>query len=484
MINYSLYCEQPDKLHELSEADLKKAVFEMTDMLSKGKENVSERIQAYSVLCLVCETDLLSLKERWSLFCMLEHVSFVSGEYDSCDLLLRSAYLTLFSAVRESIPKPNPNSLAFRALGTLHFEKAPVVIVSRQMLGIGHAPTRRVLDYATTIQKKLGIPVVIVNEGGLHIGEFPFISAGVRFNFVPEYSNGLSFGYKDIVFPFYQNPLEMPDLQAVSDMVAGICALNPRLVLNVGGACITADLCTEFTKSAATACNTRIAVGACEYLVLWRDAKDTDCELFSHFPDYQKLVTGCFNYIMPDESSLEKYTRLSLGIPEKAFVAIAAGNRLSEETDHDFMLMIDDFLSDKPDAYMAFLGDIPTPGELTAGLKNVDRFLFLGAKKDGSQVIRLANVLIQPTRKGGARAAFEALFYGLPVITTGYGDTSDVAGADFIVADYGEMKEKLCNYYNDASEYAEMSEKAGTRGKRLEDMEGTLRCLFEDLEVI
>ena len=46
------------------------------------------------------------------------------------------------------------------------------------------------------------------------------------------------------------------------------------------------------------------------------------------------------------------------------------------------------------------------------------------------------------------------------------------------------MKEKLCNYYNDASEYAEMSEKAGTRGKRLEDMEGTLRCLFEDLEVI
>ena len=464
--------------------NLRKLISELTGKISDGTCDKKERTEAYSTLCAVCGKEELSISERWSLFCMLEHVAFVSDEYDLCDLNLREAYLSVFCDIRASLPKPDFNSLAFAAISTLRFDKPPVVIVTRQLLGIGHAPTRRALDYAFTVQSKLGIPVVIINEAGLHIHDYPFISTDVRFNFVPEYSNGLSFGYKGINFPFFQNPSEMPDLQAISNMVAGICKIAPRLVLNVGGACVTADLCSDFTKAAATACNTRIAVGMSEYLVLWREAKESDCDLFSHFPEYQKLVTGFFNYVMPDESTLTQYSRSELSIPETAFVAITAGNRLGEETDRDFMLTVDEFLSEKTDAYVVFLGKVDNSGDLCNGLKNSERILFLGAKKDGSRVISLADVLIQPTRKGGARAAFEALFYGIPVITTAYGDTADVAGSDFTVKDYPEMKRKLSEYHDDASVYARYSEKARERGKKLEDMESTLRGLFEDLEVL
>ncbi|GFI29903.1 hypothetical protein IMSAGC013_01290 [Lachnospiraceae bacterium] len=87
------------------------------------------------------------------------------------------------------------------------------------------------------------------------------------------------------------------------------------------------------------------------------------------------MVESVFNYIMPDEKALRFCTRKEFEVVENKWLIVSAENRMQEEID----------------------------------------------------------VYIQPNRKGSGRAAFEAMYHGIPVITTRYRDAWDVCGKEFEV---------------------------------------------------
>src|SRR5690606_12964524 len=103
------------------------------------------------------------------------------------------------------------------------------------------------------------------------------------------------------------------------------------------------------------------------------------------------------------------------------------------------------------------------------------RFHFTGQLQDASEFIKISNLNLNPMRKGGGRAGFEALHYGVPVLTLEYGDVYNVVGKDFAVENYTEMANTIMKYYNDKEYYDEKKKNALLRASELSDIEGNLR---------
>ena len=433
--------------------------------------------KAFELLCKIAILPKLSVIERWSLYWLLTRDIFVSTKFDRCEMYLEKIYAGVYLDIEKLLPD-------YILKEEEQEEKnGPVIIVTSQFLSVRHAPTRRVMDYAYTIKTKLGVDVKIINDAGMNLYYFPYMVNRIVYPVREELSKYDKLDYKDTTFSFYQYDSRMPDLQGIANMVYNIKKLKPRLVLNVGGSCLTSDLCRHFTKTATIPCNTSIPRGMSEYLVLCRDIREDDNARISRIHPWQSVVESVFNYIMPDDNTLEKYTREMFGIPENAWLITSAGNRMSEELSMDFLIMVDNIMDELPNTHFLVIGDVEDGNKIIENLKNKDKFHLAGKLECGSQAIRLADLYIQPTRKGGGRAAFEALYYGIPVITTKYGDTWDVCGRPFEVESYEEMAEKIRIYYNDSAIYQDARNCSKNRANELEDMKGMFLQLFNDLNV-
>jgi glycosyltransferase involved in cell wall biosynthesis len=339
------------------------------------------------------------------------------------------------------------------------------------------------MDYAYTIQSKMGIPVVIVNDAGMNLKRFPYMRFGMEFRYKSEYNDFTKMVYKDTVFGFYQVSTAMLDVHEVETLVYNIKMLSPRLVLNVGASCLTADLCRHFAKTASIPCAISIPTSMADYLVLCRELRLADQQNLEAMQPWQKLIQSVYNYIMPDADTMSSYCRRDFEIEEEDWLIVTVGNRMQEEMDDDFLAMVDNVLGELPDSHFLIIGGIRDQSVIADKFVNRQRVHFAGAILDGSQAIRLADVYIHPTRKGGGRAAFEALYYGVPVITTKYGDTWDTCGKQFGVESYQEMKERLEGYYYDQEVYDHMRQISRARGLELEDVRGMFEKLFSDLDV-
>lgn len=460
-----------DELHDIAR---------LTSVVIAGDEYSRElKKKSYDILCNVIMNDHLSLEERWSIFWTLSFQIFVMTEYDECRETLENAYASIYFDVEKQMPKDLLEG------DSTSNSNGPIIIVTSQFLSEDHAPTRRVLDYAYTLKKNLGIPVKIINDSGLHLYHLPYIENNTIFSYREKYTRQNKIPYKDITFDFFQVKSPMPNLQEMENVIYSIKSLRPRMVLNVGGSCLTSDLCRKFTKTVTINCSTSMPCSMGDCLVLCRKLRNTDNGRIKRLYPWQYVVESVFNYIMPDDNSLQKYTREMFGIPEDAWLIVSAGNRMRLELDRNFMKMIDDVIDSLPNCHFLIIGGMKENDKqhVTDGLSHTDKIHFAGSIRNGSQAIRLGNIYIQPTRKGGGRAAFEALYYEIPVITTKYGDTWDVCGPQFEVNSYEEMAVRIKELWADKTIYELYQRKSKEHANILEDMTGMFTKLLQKLNL-
>ena len=466
--------EDTEIIYKMSTEELRDVLQLVTIVVGDEIFGCSIRQKAYLVGCVAASASRLALKERWSMYWSLESISFTDELFDVCHEALEGLYASIYESVERVIPselkKDNEK------------KNGPVVIVTSQFIAEGHAPTRRVLDYAYTISN-MGFDVVIINDGGLNIEIYPYNKEPRKFNYIPEYEEKSTYTYKGKSFKFYQNPEIMLEPKNIANMLYNIKALNPCLVLNVGGSCVTSDLCRFFAKTAVIPCSTSIATSMSDYIVVCRNLRESDVPRLERGLDRQTVVESVFNYILPQNQQKQVYTREMLGIPESAWLLTTAGNRMDEELSEPFIEMIDKLVDCDNEIYYMVVGNVGQKEQWLSKVKNKEHFLFPGSLTDGSEAIKLANLYIQPKRKGGGRAAFEALYYGVPALIPAYGDSWDVCGPDFEVEDYEEMKDKIKVLKQDQEYYQSMAHSALQRAAVLEDMPGMFEKLFQSLEV-
>ncbi len=459
--------------------------FEEVSLMSMGEilmyhpveYDVATRKKAFSVMMRLLKCDPVDVKKRWGLLLDAVYVSFLSPDYDDLNTDLREGYQFIIEEIEKTVSERSFVLDDERQSDSNERQDAPVVIVTSQFLKTSHAPTRRVLDYAYTIKTRLHVPVVIVNDSCMN-GENHWVS----FNYADVYNEMKEYQYKDEAFPFLQIPKIMPDIDEIIKVLSYIRNLKPRLVYNVSGYSIVADLCRAFAKTASIPCAIDFPVSMAEYMVLPRGLRETDEKTIKTFKSWQKPVISRYNYIYPRGDS-DDYKRTDYGINEEDFVLAVVGNRLETEMRDEFLMVIRDILNKFKNACVLFIGNIDDKERIAGIIEENKRLVFAGNVSNGGECVKMADLYIQPTRAGGGRSAFEAAYHGLPVVTVRYGDVWGTMGDEFTVEDYDGMREKISEYINDKTYYDVMSKKAKQRADELEDMEGTFVDLFEKLDV-
>lgn len=461
--------------------DLTDAISELTSYLISAGRDKENGFACIELLAAFAADSVLSIKERWALYQYLERLTFVDADFYDVDKYLRPSYRELFYAVKSEVDKCTPQ-IVEKYMSLLTVPENSVYIITDQFLSSGHAPTRDVLDYAYTIQKDLGYNVALVNVGLLNFENVDYIAGRTVFKFKESLNNIGAYEFKDVTFPFYQAGCVMPDVQELTNLISFISFKKPALVFSVGGPNLLCDLLRDSVKTASIPCHTYLPRSMSDNLILCKDMSHVDKLQLDMLEDRQRVIQSVFNYGAPDDMAGKIYTKDELGIDDNSFDIAVVGNRLTLEIDDKFLMLVDEILSMNERIKIHIIGGFE--GDISGKISNTDRFIMHGKIDNAVMAIKLMKLIVQPSRTGGARAAYEALHFGIPAITTKMGDTWDVCGDEFAVDNYEEMMKLVLKYATDEKFYSIMSDMAKKRSVILEDLKGTFAQIFADMGML
>lgn len=411
----------------------------------------------------------LELKEIWNIYWIL-----VRALFEDCNARLKGnldeLYHFIFEKVRNSVID------TYEKIG--HSNSNLVILSTDQFLGGGHAPSRRVMDYAYTFITSLKKKVIIVNDACYHYYPYEWLEQ----TFFPYYDEGFEtqrlIAYKGIEIPYMQISTYMPDLAAINDMLHRIYSLQPELVYNIGGSSLVSDLCGLFTKTACFPCSTDIPVTMSEYLLVGRNLDKKDAERLGRLEPYQKVIETVVNYdFMPGTKS---YERSLFDIPENSFVIGIVGNRLEIDLSEEIILVIDRIIAQQ-EVHFLMIGSLLDINRIKEKVARNENLHFAGELEQAVQAIKLCDVYLNPKRKGGGRSSFEALAQGVPVVTLKYGDVYYTCGDAFAVDTYADIPERVNRYILDKSYFELAKREAVERAGILSDLSGTQKKILEQI---
>ncbi len=97
-------------------------------------------------------------------------------------------------------------------------------------------------------------------------------------------------------------------------------------------------------------------------------------------------------------------------------------------------------------------------------------------------VCELADLYVNPTRKGGGTSAIYAMTAGKPIVTLKYGDVYKNCGEEFAVEDLANMNKLIRRYMVDFDYYNKMSERARNMADLYSSLDQTVLEMIDCLE--
>lgn len=357
-----------------------------------------------------------------------------------------------------------------------------VVVVTAQLIGTEHGPTKTALDRSAALIRRMEKQVLLINTAELTSAE----------GMVPWYKGRLGMyeqkflSYEEQIWkgtriPFYQCEQIMPDIEEYRALLTQMVRLKPCMVISIGANSIFANLCRKLVPTLAV--NTfpsALAPTLMRYQTLGRPLNDDDRTFLRKRNRTEDSVIECvFTSSLKEETDV--VSRREWGVPEQAFVMIVVGARLDDEVTDEFLSMLESLAEDQ--VYVVFAGVYKRYEERMKRYPALEKNgRFLGGQKDMLAVCGQCDLYVNPHRRGGGTSSVEAMSKGVPVVTTAFGDVAVNAGEAFCVRDYDEMRERIIRYRKDGQFYRQMSELAQERTKVLLDSEGEFVRIMHEVQ--
>ena len=288
--------------------------------------------------------------------------------------------------------------------------------------------------------------------------------------------------WKGTKIPYIQCENNMPNMAALRVLLQMVRKLKPKFCVLIGGNSIlgnlvdamipvlTVGLAPSDFESTMTSCQT-----------LSRKLEENDLKLLKQIgKDEKSVISSVFTSGLQSQSGT--VSRNEIGLQENKFILVIVGNRLDSDIDEHFMNMLACALDDEMEA--AFIGKsfASLEGYLIKIPRLKGKVHYLGATHNILAWLEVCDLYVNPKRKGGGTSAVEALFKGVPVITTAYGDVAANVGKKFYTESYDTMSELIRKYKKDQDFYKKMSALAKKRSEILLDTEGEFQRIIEEFE--
>ncbi|TAH65226.1 MAG: glycosyltransferase, partial [Anaerolineaceae bacterium] len=253
----------------------------------------------------------------------------------------------------------------------------------------------------------------------------------------------------------------------------------PLMIYNIGASNLLSDMCTEFTSTASLPCSYDIPISCSKYLLVARKVDNNDQETLIDIPKDQVIVETNYNYV--EDLDTMVYSREDFGLENDSFIGCIVGNRLDSEIDDDFIDLIKNIITET-DIHIVFIGTIEDKKRIIDKMSdNKSRLHFLGHQLHAKAIIRLTNIYINPKRKGGGRSCFEALSYGIPVVTPNIGDVYYTCNGTISATNYKEMYSSIIECYSDQDYYKKISNQASLRAVELSNIVATQKDVIDNI---
>lgn len=357
-----------------------------------------------------------------------------------------------------------------------------VLVVTDQFLTTEHGPTKTALDRCRTlIKEKKDLVLVNTAEFGSFYKDCLFYNCTYG-NYVKKYTDMHEFEWKDVKVPYLQCDNHMPNPEVLDVLLEMIYKFKPAYIVEIGGDSVFANLADNIVPVLAVGLSpSAMETTMVSYQTLTRKLNEEDIRILHQVGKTENsIIQSIFTSGLKEQT--EHITREQLGIPQQTFVMAAVGARLDVEITDDFCSMLEDVLDEnhivifmgKYDKYNAI------SGQKYPKLKRYS--YYLGFCSDMLAYLECCNLYINPIRSGGGTSSVEALYKGVPVVTTEYGDVATNVGETFWVKDYEEMKQTIRKYSDDRDYYQKQSRYALQRVKKLLDTDGEFVKIISEME--
>jgi hypothetical protein len=417
-----------------------------------------------AILKRIMQDDELTKENLFFLQGQLGRFSFLNGEVMDSEIadLSDDLYFRVYDAYWDElnqdysyIPKESRN-------------KNLVIVVITQVLSMMHGPTKTLYDRCYILDEYMQKKIFVINtaEQMTPYQSVACFNQAVG-NYVEEYNEVNCIEYQGKNFEFFQCPQEMPQVPIMRELMNAVQRLKPYFILTIGNS-LFGDLCSNIVPVVAlsTVPSDRMKTKATFQIIGRRVNDDDRTWMRKHGMSEDCIVESLFTSSFKPQT--HQYTRTQLGLPENQFIVQLVGGRLDEEVDEDCVKVLVR-LAEKG-IFIAFMGKFEKYNSLIEQQEILKKqSSFLGFQDDVLAVNECCDAYLNPKRVGGGTSCAEALYKGLPVVTLDYGDVGVGAGADFHVADYEEMYQRVIKYAEDKEYYAQMSQKARERAELLTD---------------
>lgn len=415
----------------------------------------------------------------------LKHIRMVSGLDPEIDQTTFDSLWVQYTRILEQIQKARPPAGLAQAInlpqGESHGVGRRAVVITEQLLAVGHAPTRFALEATKSLTRNHDMQVLLVNTA-----QYPSVPAGSILSLMSpqnlkKYSQVSSAPYEDLLIDMFQPASDGLGDEALVSLVERIAAFDPSLILVIGNACPLAELFSDsaIVMQLPLSIDPPMTTSSHFSLYLPPDGR-TDGMLKKMGNADKFLFAAAGGY--PTLSSKSVKTREELGLPEKHFVYAVVGNRLSDECDNQFFTCLDTICS-AGGIHIFFIGPY-------ADLKAVTReYTYLRENYSHSEreddlmaAYHQCDGFINPMRKGGGSSAVFAMQAGLPILTLPKGDVS-IAGSKFPqINSFDELADVATSLHRDADLYDRYRALALVGAKELTQFDDIVEKFVQEYE--
>ena len=362
-----------------------------------------------------------------------------------------------------------------------------IVIVSTQLIGMKHGPSRNIMDYCYTIQKKLNKEVLLLITYEMPVdrnvtGEYEALGIEYRyFHHNKDIDGEFTVKYQDEVFRGYQCYITKNNISKIQTIIRIIYDWQPFLIYNIGGDNLIADICSTFTMGVCIPCAYRFPISEQQYLILPRDIEDSDKEIVNYIHERkQSIIESIYVYKLDEPITLHK--REDYGYLKDEFIIAVVGTRLDHEIDTEFAKILNTILEIDKKIRIVFMGLFDNLTDRRKDIGYSDRVDFLGMQDDLRGAFSIVDLYLNPPRKGGGTSAVEAMSEGIPIITLPNCDVSYASANQFNCASIEEMPVLVERYKNDVKFYNAQSKKALYQAEKLINTKMVLSGIINNIQ--
>lgn len=351
-----------------------------------------------------------------------------------------------------------------------------VVVLSIQLLGMYHAPTKTLSERVKWL-KKLGKKVYIINttEQYLSAGRVPLYDSA-KGSIEESYRNAHTICFdEEESFDFLQLSEKMSIERKFRNALRVIQKLKPYYILSMGTGSMLADLLGNVIPTAGMALAFSTLPHTMNKMrILGRNLRAGEKELYKDID----VIESRFTFELQKQT--HTFSRKEYEIPKDRFVLVVIGIRLDYEVDEAFAKLLCRACDDG--CFVVFAGKFETYTDLTERYELLRQYSkFIGYCEDIQALMEICDLYVNPVRLGGGFSVIEAFAKGVPGVYTKNGDVYVSGGEDFAVDDIEEMYQAINRYCEDKAYYQEMAQKARKRAELMTSSEDAIREIDDQI---